>query len=603
MVSQSIVPDQFKDRRFFDPSFLAGDNSKLNVFDENACFAFKDKILAKYPELAPAIKAEYADNLSKHSLPTAHLRLLQIDRKLQLHDFNLLSDIGDTSTFAQVKADQCRRLTAKHSHCTKEAYEQCIKLLSLYKIAPPTLDNTNKLEPILNRFSCEKWWKKQLSKFQNEQLENVSRELKLVHTMRSPYCSYLTLTRFKQQKRNNKDYLESQLATNELGQEYSLAQLSELTVSNPAIRRLELITRCKGFEAIADEMGHEGIFITLTTPSRFHRMTKITHQNKTVKVIPNKKFDGSTPRDAQDYLVNLWAKIQAKFSRESIKPYGFRVAEPHHDGTPHWHFLLFVTPEQKQQVKEIFVSWSLLDTPDEKGALENRIKIEDIKKGINPNTGNPYSATGYIIKYICKNIDGFGVNNENTNGLNDWDNRSASTNAEHIEAWARRYRIRQFQQIGGPSVTTWRELRRLGEQEGFIESIRQTADEGDWSGFVKAMGGPNVKRDQQAVRPAYAPSQKLDQSTGEISQVTHTRYGDEAKDRVVGILVTGIVILSRIHLWSIKENDTIISARQKIMDGVVEILNEIKIQNTNEIHAVNTDLLQTTKSAALDLCQ
>jgi hypothetical protein len=604
MVSQNTVHDQFKDRRFFDPSFLAGENSKLNVFDEKTCFEFRDSILKKYPELAYAIKADYHRNLEKFSLPTAHLHLLKIDKKLQLHDFNLLSDLGETSDFAQAKAQQCGRLIAMH-HSQQDAHDQCLKVTGQYKITSPNPKDYSNLEPILNRLSCHKWWKRKLSTIQNEIIEEVTRHLQLVHAHKSPYSSHLSIQRFTIKKKSNREFLESQLAINELDEKYSLAQLSDKSVSNPAIRRMELIVRCKGFETVAEHFQHEGIFITLTTPSRFHRMTKISNpkNQKLLKVIENKNYDTSSPKDAQDYLVNLWAKIQSKLSRENIKPYGFRVAEPHHDGTPHWHFLLFVPKEQKQHLKDIFTAWSLLDSPEEKGAQKYRIKIEDIKKGINPETGKAYSATGYIIKYICKNIDGHGVDNSKASNQNDWSNTNAIESAINIEAWARDNRIRQFQQIGGPSVTTWRELRRLEAQEGTLERLRHAADSGDWASFVIEMGGPNVKRKDQTIRPVYAASQRLDTQTGEISAVTHTRYGDEAKDRVVGILITGITVLSRTHIWSINENETITKARQKIMNGIVEILDEIQTQNSANDSTVNTDLLQSTKSAALDLFQ
>jgi len=604
MVSQSATCRQVTDRRFFDPCFLAGENQALNVFDKKACFEFKDAITKKYPELAHAIHLDYSANIKKNSLPTAHLRLLEVDKKLQLHDFNLLSDISDTSDFAKERAIQCSRLIAKHHDSLKTAYEQCQKVLSLYKLAPPKVDDSNDLEPILNRLACHKWWKRQLSKYQASTIEEVARHLQQVHSKKSPYCSKLTVSRFTQKKKNNRSYLENQKAINDIDQEFTLAQLSDKSVSNPAIRRMELIVRCKGFEAIADSYSHDGVFITLTAPSRFHRMTKILNpkSKKLLKVIENSKYQNLSPRDTQDYLVNLWAKIQSKFSRENIKPYGFRIAEPHHDGTPHWHFLLFIEPEQKQQLKEIFTTWALQDNSEEKGASEYRIKIEDIKRGINPDTGNPYSATGYIIKYICKSIDGYGINNQLSENK-DWSQTNAIESAINIEAWARENRIRQFQQIGGPSVTTWRELRRLEEQEGSLERIRKAANEGDWETFVSEMGGPTVKRNEQTIRPVYAAAQQLDRKSGEISTITHTRYGDEAKDRVVGILITGITILSRTRIWSIKENENIINARQKIMDGMVDILQEIKIQNTSNKLAVNESLLQSTKSAALDLFQ
>lgn len=48
----------------------------------------------------------------------------------------------------------------------------------------------------------------------------------------------------------------------------------------------------------------------------------------------NYKWNHDTPSITQKYLTGLWAKIGAKLHRENLRIYGFRVAEPHHDGTP-----------------------------------------------------------------------------------------------------------------------------------------------------------------------------------------------------------------------------------------------------------------------------
>ena len=508
--------------------------------------------------------------------------------------------------FASKQSVHCSKIVASYS-CVQSAYEKCCELAISFDIDPPIADDySGRIEPCLNRLICEKWWKRQFTRKQNVAVETVGRDLQQVHKWKGLYCSDFSVNRHRWQKKSNQDYLDSQSMVNELEQEFTLSELSSMSVSNPRIRRVELITRCKGFETVSKEFGHEAVFLTLTTPSRFHRMTKVKNPKtgEILKVIPNKNYQGLSPRDAHDYLVNLWACTNSKLKRENIRPYGFRVAEPHHDGTPHWHFLLFVEPSQVDELISIFERWSLKDSPTEKGATKHRLKVEKIKQGINPATGNEYSATGYLIKYICKNIDGFGVKNtEPMNSGYDWKSEDPIEIAERIEAWARTYRIRQFQQIGGPSVTVYRELRRLNTQKGFLEKIREAADAGDWATFVKIMGGPNVSRDRQLLKPAYAAPETLDKTTGEVTKVLRTQYGDDAKERVIGIILSGITILSRSHFWELKDTAKARSARQKIMHGIVDLCQEIQDQNRELELPMNVELLQRAQPSAFDLFQ
>ena len=70
--------------------------------------------------------------------------------------------------------------------------------------------------------------------------------------------------------------------------------------------------------------------------------------------------------------------------------------------TPHWHMLFFIESEKLDALKAVIRHYALEVDGDEKGVAENRCDF----KQIDPNKG---SATGYILKYIAKNIDGKGV--------------------------------------------------------------------------------------------------------------------------------------------------------------------------------------------------
>ncbi len=177
------------------------------------------------------------------------------------------------------------------------------------------------------------------------------------------------------------------------GDVLNLAEVLKRSVANPAVRRAELMVRLRGFEDYANGKGHTALFYTITTPSKYHR---------TSGAGLNDKYQDYTPRDAQAYLCDVWARIRAKLKREELNVYGFRVAEPHHDGTPHWHILLFMPADQAKSVSAIIRDYAMQEDGTEAGADKHRFEAVAIKS-------DKGSATGYIAKYVSKNIDGFGL--------------------------------------------------------------------------------------------------------------------------------------------------------------------------------------------------
>ena len=81
-------------------------------------------------------------------------------------------------------------------------------------------------------------------------------------------------------------------------------------------------------------------------------------------------------RPAQQYLAKIWSCIRSNLKRQSIAIYGFRIAEPQHDGTPHWHLLLFSAPESIQDLKDIVSKHALKDSPEEAGGTEASLRLQ-----------------------------------------------------------------------------------------------------------------------------------------------------------------------------------------------------------------------------------
>ncbi len=347
------------------------------------------------------------------------------------------------------------------------------------------------------------WWRRQLRVKSKRTIEQLMREAGRVSAARGGYVSDFTVGRRNGQKIRNQRILEGMEATNQRGESFTLAELSEKNVSNPEKRRLELMTRISGFEEVAKSSGHVGLFLTLSCPSKYHAMKKAGG-----RCFRNPKYNGSTPRNAQAYLVGIWEKLRAQLSKQGIKTYGFRIAEPHHDGTPHWHLMLFIAPEDRDQFVNLFYDYALEEDGDEAGAAVHRCDVVDI----DPAKG---TAAGYIAKYIGKNINGACIESE----IDDETGLFIEQTCNRVEAWATCWGIRQFQQIGGATVSVYRELRKVeseqvndwqdmlpeaekmtGDQRSEFDAIHDAADQGEWGQYTLFQGGAQVGRAEQKVR-------------------------------------------------------------------------------------------------------
>jgi len=426
----------------------------------------------------------------------------------------------------------------------------------------------------LARLSDEKWWLRQIETAYKRFCEHCRIIEGKVRYGVSNYVSHNARRNYKfQQEATNKALANMVLLNDDTGEELNLLDAVNASVANPQIRRDELMTRCDGFTKTAVEMGLVCGFFTLTAPSKYHAYLKINKSTRSFSV-SNKKYKNHSPRHTQRYLCKVWSRARAKLKRMDIQLFGFRIVEPHHDGTPHWHAQFYFEQAHESTIlhtiadhftrcerEELDVSES--DFYDENGkvkVLTESVKLSikkrvDYKK-LDPTKGN---ATAYLTKYISKNIDGYGLGD--SDGLPE-KNTKASDNALSVRAWASLWGIRQFQQIGGAPVTVWRELRRmqnddvkkgteealkirslldLQAQETPLEVARIAADSSNWRMFLLAMGGVFCPRSNMPVKCSYkVKANGFDELVGKLEGLIN---GDETT-------------LTRLKNWSIVKKKT-----------------------------------------------
>jgi len=378
--------------------------------------------------------------------------------------------------------------------------------------------------PTYKRLTNDKWMVRALRKEIRNRIELIALKEGVINSTYERYASDQSVKIHEQARARNYALLDALQATNEEGDHFSLLELSEKSVSNPDIRSSELFVRTRGFENYANKHNHIADFWTLTCPSKFHRSSS--------------KWNGSTPKDAQKWFCKQWGKFRSSIDKTSHNYYGLRVVEPHKDACPHWHMLLFFeTEEGLEFARQKMQHYLLSEDGDEAGAQEHRFVTEKIDK-------SKGSATGYIAKYIAKNING--------SNIEDVDGRDPVNAALRAKAWSSNWRIRQFQQIGGPSVTVWRELRRMETEEiGELEECRKAADSSDWSEYFEAQGGHSVNFKDMPVKPAYW----LELDT-RLSNVPRNEYGEPIGPKVFGVTYRNTYYLTRYHTWCIEKSDT-----------------------------------------------
>lgn len=445
----------------------------------------------------------------------------------------------------------------EHEDRVKAVYDIVCQLSvqRLPQVQPPLWGmetDTLAMECALLRIQCAKWWRRKLLKLRRQHLETLEILQGQVGKGVSPYASKRAVAEFIRDKAAQRRWAESLTLVNECGDEIALINAIEASTANPENARAELMKRIRGLEEWAEEIGFGAVFITVTAPSDYHATSN--------------NWNGSTPKDTNRYMVDTWAKARAKLKRAGAEYFGVRVAEPHQDGTPHWHMMLFAP---KGDLKAICRCIRWYFCKENKAELlarfKNRKKLRKLyrkarqhwgyqkSKGIKASEPRKFhypfqprfdaeyidpskgSASAYIAKYISKNINGFEV----ADLIDTETGKTLGDGVMNVKTWASVWSVRQFQFQGCDPITAYREIRRVREaftEEHMkeLEQLRQAADSNDFVNFIRALRTIKVE-----------------------IQYEVTPYGNEygeAVKRVKGIGTRAVAVLTRPHKWEMRRS-------------------------------------------------
>ncbi len=389
----------------------------------------------------------------------------------------------------------------------------------------------------LARLRCADWWYRKLWRLRCEWREAQLRSVCLVSKHASVYISHDALVHKREQRRKAMEFFKAHELVNDDGVALPMEDVIAASNSNPKHRRNEMMACAKGLELLAEMRGDCAVFYTITTPSKYHATLSSGK--------PNPKWNHTTPRETSDYLVNLFASIRKAMHRQGLRWYGVRVAEPHHDGTVHWHLLCFMRKKDRKAITTLMRNFAIREDRAELGpGLGKNIKPRFDAELITKRKGTP---TSYLAKYISKNVDGRGLKDT----ISKETGKSLKDTVENVTAWASLHRVQQFRFFGIPSRQAYRELRLLAGQlnrkqdpqqprkpgaqllaDKQMDAVLAAADVGCFATYISKQGGVLVPRKYHVVRTAYTladkPNTYGDHGT-QIYGIWSPRLGDDSR--------------------------------------------------------------------------
>ncbi|HAF2226954.1 TPA: replication endonuclease [Salmonella enterica] len=367
------------------------------------------------------------------------------------------------------------------------------------------------LKIAISRMISVRFWSRHFRTFTRRWREHLYITVGDVRRQRSVICSPQWVQHWMASRKRGREIMaETNIEDEETGETLPLLAAVDASVSNNERRRAEMLTRVKGLEELAalnrmsQDSDYVALFFTWTAPQQYHAWLETGRRNR--------KWNGASPRETQHYFTRTFKNFSTALTRRDIHIFGMHITESHHDGTPHWHGILFVRREQESTLRDVFEMYANAENCSANRAgkpPEQSPQSQIMIKPVDRRTGSP---TAYITKHICRNLEGCAPGGRDKETGSPW-----TELARHSAAWASLWGIKQFQFTGGPPVSVWRELRKLSDQKQadsvnpVFGELHRAAGAGDWAEYTRLQGGLPTARKNLTMRTWYQAASEPDE--------------------------------------------------------------------------------------------
>ena len=294
------------------------------------------------------------------------------------------------------------------------------------------------------------------------------------------------------------------------GEDGTTVPMAKIVAAGHEGQRARLYAMTLGVDELAQRRGLTAIFVTVTLPAAWHPSPAVGRRTWTPDRSPNM---------ADAALRRTWARFRARLAAGGVPTLGLRVWEPHQDGCPHLHALLYVEPGQVAEVDAELQAVCPEPRPGER--IASKLVIVDRARA---------SPATYVAKYILKACSGTPAAADCEGGGDD----DQLAHYERHRATASERQWRRFGWLGVHGVQrVWQRLLTTEELPEHapdrVRAVWMALRGGRWADALEALGAIGPRG--QGVGLAYETEiEHVDQETGEVTREPLTnRYGDPAR--------------------------------------------------------------------------